>query len=441
MVNIIGVMNDQKGGKYLGEGADGCIFSAPGNWPCEKSLEGYNPNDKTLVTKLVDSDDVEGDILNIVKYITKKSPERYNVIKYVGKCKPKFSGFNRLQKTRYNRNIVELNKTKKACKRLLKDTEKGQIHDYTMYVLGKYEMTFKDFTTLLKDKKYLKNEVANVLYAAHFPFIATLNDLVISTEYNVINYDLHSKNIVVFKDNKKDFKPLDARTFQIGIADFGRSIWCKKGTYTFKTFQTWDLPYIEHFFVNDLGDDKKTFADLNQFSFDARLINYIYTYYDKINSGNKGNKSNKSKNLIIEEYSKNKFVKEAATDTEKYDIFLMYLPTFIEAIKDNKRYENYEDNIIKIVKLLKDKSPREQFDALKSNKKVRDIFDGLKKRSHLPTAFGVYVMSSLRACNYSYKEIKEIISNPMQTNIYVPEKMRLLLFKYINLLMEPFVIL
>ena len=41
-----------KGGRVLGAGQDGCVFSQDA-WPCETDLPGYDPSDPTVVSKIV----------------------------------------------------------------------------------------------------------------------------------------------------------------------------------------------------------------------------------------------------------------------------------------------------------------------------------------------------------------------------------------------------
>ena len=430
-----------KGGKYIGEGADGCIFSAPYNWPCESPLQGYSPHDKSLVSKIVGKNDIEGNILEIIKKISYDNQPRYNLIKYVGQCVPRIKNFKNTQKNGYAKHLKQLNTTKKACKifatNLLKQSITQKNNPYKQYIIGKYEMTYKDFTKILRERESLKNDIANIVYTAHFSLIDTLELLINHPKYSVINYDLHSKNLVIFKNPSvtTKFNITDAKTFQIGAADFGRALYkIRKNKYSFSTFTTWDLPYLEAFFMKDEASDKdKQFSSFNHFSFEARLINFIVTYIERGES---------KEQTWIERMANNNYVKIAMNDKDSYDIFLMYLLTLIDEIKTNKKphklYKEYESKIVKLVRALRNKSLKEQYTFLKSNPEQRDFLDSLKAQSHLPSALGVVFIHSLRACRYSRDEIKSIIQNPSQTAIYVPEKLRLLLFKYINCLTRPF---
>ncbi len=426
---------EQQGGKFLGEGADGCIFEAPGNWPCEKPLKGYNLSDKSLVSKIVPTSDIEGDILEIVESIAKRHPEHYNLIHYVGKCKPKVSGFTKTIKNSYKKHLNQMAKTEKACKTFKNDLKDGTIqsNDYKMYVIGKYEKTYKQFCQDLEFQFYSKDHIADIIYKAQFAFVDTLKNLISDPVYTVINFDLHSKNIVVFN---KPFKSLTDKKdkFEIGVADFGRAIWCKKSEpYTFKTYLHWDKPFIEAFLIRDPKETAgETFSIYNQFSLEARLLNYILTNI---------NRKHKKDTLWIERMYDSIYIKKALKDPTIYDTLLFYLPTLIKSIKNSKTYKKYENGIEMCVEALGDtakKGPDTQYSILKSNSNLRKFWDLLKSRSHLPSALGVYLMRGLRAANYNRKQIIEIIENPQQTKIYVPEKFRLLIFKYINYLMMPF---
>ena len=73
-----------KGGKILGSGADGCVFSAA-SWPCSTPVEGYDPNDPTLVSKLVPRTDNEDETIRIAKGII---PNSKHIIGHGGVCLP-----------------------------------------------------------------------------------------------------------------------------------------------------------------------------------------------------------------------------------------------------------------------------------------------------------------------------------------------------------------
>ena len=424
----------QEGGKYLSEGADGCIFQSPDNWPCLKALKGYSVKDKSLVTKIVPSDDIEGDILDAIKAVTKSNPTRYNLIKYIGQCYPKLSGFNKTQKKSYNNHIKQIKNTEKACKSLAstlkndqKNGQKKKTAKFKMYIMGKYEMTFKEYVNILSESKLSKDKIADILYDAHLPFLETLEALLTNKTYTIVNYDLHSKNIAVFKNSKKPFNFKDQTTFQIGPADFGRAVWQKNsGGYILNKYKKWDEPYLDAFISEEESDELgDTFARFNQYSFEARLLNFIMCY-----------KNNSSKKLWIEQMAANKYVKARVKKETTYDMFLAYLPTFIESVKKSEKYKKYEEKLEGLVRLLEKSDNR--FEVLKRSPKMREFLDSIKKRSHIPTAFGVFVMHSLRACRYTKDQIMELVANPAQTKIDIPDKLRLLIIKYTDCLLEPF---
>ncbi len=423
---------NQEGGKYLSEGADGCIFQSPDNWPCMKGIKGYSPNDKSLVTKIVPDDDVEGDILEAVKSVAKDNPKYYNLVKYIGKCIPKLSGFTQKQKKVYNNHINQLKTTEKACKSLRKTLKNNNAkkQGYKMYILGKYEMNFKEFANQLNESKQIKEKIANILYDKHEEYIGILKALMENKKYTIINYDLHSKNIAVFKNPKKEFNIKDSTTFQVGPSDFGRALWKKNtGAYNKKIFKTWDEPFIDTFITIEKDDNGETYSRYNQYSLEARLINYIMY-----------NEKGTNKKLWIERMYNSKIVKNRIKKDTTYDILLFYLPTFIESVKKSEKYEKYENKLEGLARLLKSEIglTGDKFEVLKQSPNMRKFFDEIKRRSHIPTAFGVFVIHSLRACGYSRDQIIKLIENPAQTKIDIPDKLRLLIIKYTDLLLEPF---
>jgi hypothetical protein len=422
----------QEGGKYLSEGADGCIFQSPDNWPCLKALKGYSPNDKSLVTKIVPDDDIEGNILEAVKSVAKDNPKNYNLIKYIGQCSPKLSGFTKKEKKSYNNHINQIQTTKKACKSLRKTLKNnnGKNQGYKMYILGKYEMNFKEFANHLIETKLSKETIANIIYDVHEGYIDILKALMENKKYTIVNYDLHSKNIGIFKNPKKEFNIKDSSTFQVGPSDFGRALW-KKNTnvYNKKIFKTWDKPFIDDFITVETDDIDDTYAIYVQFSLEVRLINYIM--YNEKSSSNK---------LWIERMYSSESVKNRIKKHTTYDMLLFYLPTFIESVKKSEKYRRYENKLEGLAILLKSEIglSEDKFEILKQSPNMRKFFDEIKKRSHIPTAFGVFVMHSLRACRYTRDQIMELVANPAQTKIDIPDKLRLLIIKYTDLLLEPF---
>jgi hypothetical protein len=69
-----------KGGRILGEGVDGCVFSEP-LWPCAagSKVTGQIPSgsDKSVVAKIVKKDDVES-ILKIVSHMNQLEIAKIN---------------------------------------------------------------------------------------------------------------------------------------------------------------------------------------------------------------------------------------------------------------------------------------------------------------------------------------------------------------------------
>jgi hypothetical protein len=291
-------------------------------------------------------------------------------------------------------------------------------------------MNFKEFANQVNESKQTKEKNANILYDKHEEYIDILKALMENKKYTIINYDLHSKNIAVFKNPKKEFNIKDSTTFQVGPSDFGRALWKKNtGTYNKKIFKTWDEPFIDTFITVEKDDNGETYSRYNQYSLEARLINYIMY-----------NEKGTSKKLWIERMYNSKIVKNRIKKDTTYDILLFYLPTFIESVKKSEKYEKYENKLEGLARLLKSEIglTGDKFEVLKQSPNMRKFFDEIKRRSHIPTAFGVFVIHSLRSCGYSRDQIIKLIENPAQTKIDIPDKLRLLIIKYTDLLLEPF---
>ena len=67
-------------------------------------------------------------------------------------------------------------------------------------------------------------------------------------------------------------------------------------------------------------------------------------------------------------------------------------------------------------------------------KKMRKFLDVLKTRSHLPTAFGMYIINVMDAMQYSKKDIKKYVKYPTMA----PDSLQTMLGYYWMQMFLPF---
>ena len=207
-----------KGGKVLGEGADGCVLTDP-IWPCALDIPGYDPSDRTLVGKIVENSDIEDINIRIAKNIVGESP---HIIQLIGVCKldnpdttdrvkAKYIFDNRRALTRLFQNSY-MNSHKKACTRLGQIPVEKIIQDYKILILKRYD---SDLLTFFNDNYTTANFTKELLISA-IPFVKVLQQLVDGNTGKLINLDLHAQNIFIHGSH-------------MGMADLGRCVYWTPG--------------------------------------------------------------------------------------------------------------------------------------------------------------------------------------------------------------------
>lgn len=393
------VRGRQAGGRWLAEGADGCVFAAPHNWPCQSStdLPAYNPEDPTVVTKIVPTDDFEEDLLKLFPIVSKKY-KLHNLPEYIGTCRPRATRFvKRTNKTinmvEYFRNLNRQGKTRKGCRAWAQNFAAGRPRK--MYVLRKYGMTFAEYRDQFKDTPAPSNIATQLAQQARL-FHHTLSVLATGTPYQVLHYDLHSKNIVLFPKSSMQFDSLDATTFEIGPADFGRALWrdVRKPVQP----ESWDVPYYEQFLARIHGG---RYSEFSQFSLENRLFSYIASHLNKKNR----------ERLWLEQWAADDHVQAAMTRTQ--DPLYWALPTLLSVFLRSSRWRQFEtllEQLVRRLSSLPNDSARAKM--LHTNPPLRRFFDKLKVRSMLPVAFGLFLRGALACCGFSKEEMAAAMRSP-----------------------------
>jgi hypothetical protein len=389
----------QTGGKWLSEGADGCVFTAPHNWPCASfaDLPTYNPEDPTVVTKIVEKKDTEGSLLQHLNQV--RSLYRLpNLPEYLGSCTPKTTAFLNNNRVGFEEHLRNIQKTRKGCGKWRTNLQSGFVAGRKMYVLRKYSTTLGAYTEALRKKQAdgggggLVDRIARIFASSAPAFLHTLSVLANGKPYRVIHYDLHTKNIALYPKPGRTFDPFDTNTFSIGPTDFGRSVWRDmRLLLTEATAAHWDEPFLQQFV---LRKKSKLYWDFNQFSLENRLMSFIAQTPAK-----------PADKLWLEAWATDANVAEGAKTSK--DPVLLSLPTLLSVLPGSRKWRAFEANLEYLVRQLQGAgdSPASRFAVLQKSPSLRLFFDALKGRSMLPVALGLYLRNALLAMGLEQHDV------------------------------------
>ena len=210
-------LSRQTGGRVLGVGADGCVFTEPA-WPCTEDIPGYDSSDPTIVSKIVLIDDNEDKMIEIASRILVDNPEV--LVKNIGVCIPasRHSVLNAEQKAKLLENrheiieMVDERSSDNACTELAMTPSKNIKTTYKALINKRYTSDLYHYI-----RANLKTvNIASKIITAAIPFGKALEKLMKEGSGNriskdtLVNMDLHSSNIFV----------QDGLT--LGMADYGR---------------------------------------------------------------------------------------------------------------------------------------------------------------------------------------------------------------------------
>ena len=323
----------KKGGYIMSKNsADGCVFTRP-VWPCASSLEGYDPNDRRIVSKLILKTDMEYETIKIAQSIlTKDSPFLLNTL---GECTP-------ADKTTIDTETLEQlkaigieqeNTRRGACYHL----EKGSLDDYKILVSRQYSSTLYDFA-----RSYSKASSMVPFYKLlneSGPFLNALNKLASRKNGNsLVNIDLHANNIFVNTfPNNIDYD------MEIGIADFGRCFVYIKDASTELNMQTWVINFLIYCDQHQLSSILFVPLEVRLLSFILKPITYKFI---------KDNIESKTLNLSLWLSFVNYLVVSNVL-IKNSDIMHYFLKPMIVG-KMSNTYIKIIDHIIKYLEVLRD---------------------------------------------------------------------------------------
>lgn len=227
-----------KGGKVLGIGADGCVFSEA-SWPCATPLSGYNPSDPSVVSKLVVASDNEDHIITLALSIVPPEDKKH-LIGFIGTCTPStkaIAAANAKTAKEFDENEAEILDLYKnyhlkpeptrgnpnSCIRIATWQAQGAYNSIKS-LTNEYYNTYEDVKVIVNKKyqqtlyKYLKDHVSDIsftpLLKGCVKYVKVLETLAEGVDgRRIVNVDLHTANIFVNQDSED---------LIVGAADFGR---------------------------------------------------------------------------------------------------------------------------------------------------------------------------------------------------------------------------
>lgn len=272
------------------------------------------------------------------------------------------------------------------------------------------EMTYQEFmyyiaeSDLTKENKLkLYNKVGDLLIQKIFLMIFDGRD-----RHQIIHMGTSPDSFVLAKSKlARRFNPFEPKTMEFEIMpNMELSLFKQKDEYNRITFDTWDGDFLAKTFdMNYLFKNKKNPV---YYSLEMYLLSYMYIY----NKSYK--KSGKTSTYHLEDLAANSKIMGNFKKTN--NILYHGIPKMLKIINTNthyqKRYKQFEKKLMAMVRILSDKTPKEQYKILEAKSKLRQFVDVIKTRSHLPTIYGMYIMNICEALNISQKNIRYYIRNP-----------------------------
>lgn len=235
--------------------------------------------------------------------------------------------------------------------------------------------------------------------------------------------------IVCYQKSGTEFDPLNTDSYTVEVAyDEAQPVYRNtEEEYTYKTFKTWDLPFLEA--IEGKPDTSH--------SFELYLMSFI------ANSKRTSPKNTKSNLWIHDLWADKEIQKQMNNETP---MFLFALPRFLDyiyGVEDgmrmtyDKKYLKLEKKMVACVHALAYKSRKQQYMILKRHTKLRKFLELIKMRSHIPTAFGVMCMAAVNACKYTRKQLYYFMRPPNES-YSPPESLKNMLNYYWSSFVMPY---
>jgi len=252
------------GGRILGEGVDGCVFTDP-MWPCtseSKTSEIPDSKDPKYVSKLVSVKDKESNHLRMAARILGPEISSRYISALKGECKPadlshlpRSENKNALSKVQENIRVSK-KPSDGICKSLMSDPSVSE--KYKIMYISRYSMSVDQWVRQLQTQKQAYSKTIQEVEKAVPVLLDVLQRLFQGDREQLLHIDLHTGNLFI-RPNPLEF----------GIADFGH---CISRRYDIDESVKFYGEYLNGFIANHVIYT----GQYNQTPFESRLLNFCY---------------------------------------------------------------------------------------------------------------------------------------------------------------------
>jgi hypothetical protein len=271
-----------EGGRIIGEGVDGCIFTEP-SWPCVPGTaqgQAPMPNDKGYVAKIVNNGDIESGYIKAATRILGPQLSMY-IAGMKSECAPVNSQHPPDQSQQYS---FELGKS--ALSKWAKGTDSGSCWDiqqklksnkgisqsHKIMYISRYPMTVIEWIEKHRNLKRPIDYAIKDTIQAIPQLLIVLQKLVQNPSEQLIHIDLHANNIFVKPNNN---------TVNFGITDFGHCILRQAGDASKYTNA------MANYLCEYILSAGEFYARYSQIPLEARLLDFVYhKNLDNVSPGN-----------------------------------------------------------------------------------------------------------------------------------------------------------
>jgi len=263
-----------EGGRIIGEGVDGCVFTDP-SWPCASGTtlgQVPTPDDKGYVAKIVKKGDIESGYIKAATRILGSELSMY-ITAIKGECSPVNSQHPPEQSHQYSFESGKhaLLKWKKdphsnyhgSCWDMNRELEskKGITDSHRIMYISRYPMTLVEWVdknrSVNRPIQYIIRDTINAIPQ----LIIVLQKLVQNPSEQLIHIDLHANNIFVKPNNKG---------IHFGITDFGHCI-LRQPSDTANYRQA-----LANYLCEYIYSSSEFYCRYSQIPLEARLLNFVF---------------------------------------------------------------------------------------------------------------------------------------------------------------------
>lgn len=314
-----------EGGAIIGEGAEGCVYAQP-LWPCaaDRPKDGEAPqgSDGSVVGKLVNKGDSEHIYLEAARDILGQELSLKFLAGIRGMCSPANDQHppsqDRLGDYKQSKDALMKWEPKGfACGQLKGALTKTGITDkYNLMFISRYPSTLEQWIEKMEQKKIPSPFIIKAINDAIPPLLNVLQKFYHHQTLELINMDLHHKNIFIRATGSK---------LQFGISDFGQCYFRRLNDPN--TSGAYFSYYLERFYTVRVP----MYQGFRQIPFETRLIDFCF----------KKNMENNDPGQLINTFVNDPKVKEyqkssndiIAMNLDLYCAFLIKKPLFIQAVE------------------------------------------------------------------------------------------------------------